>query len=173
MPAVARAGAPPRRHRDAPGGRGDERVVALEHDERLGARGRRGAHGAGARAATACESTSSSRPSSPACGVRTVGQRRCAQVLQAAGERVEPVGVEHERDVDALDQLAHERLRALRAAEAGAEHDGVRAADRRAARARSASVESAPSSSGRPANIASSSRAANASSSERGAATAT
>ena len=93
----------PREIATRPVGRGDQRVVALEHDERLRAWRPPRARGAAGARSTSSESTSSSRPSSPACGVSTVGQRRCgSRSSRCAGERVEPVGVDHQRHVDAL-----------------------------------------------------------------------
>ena len=46
------------------------------------------------------EPRSSRRPSSPACGVRTVGASRAAIALELAGERVQTVGVEDQRRLD-------------------------------------------------------------------------
>ena len=66
-----------------------------------------------------------------------------AEHLELPGERVEPVGVDHERDVDALHELAHERLGAGRPAEPGAEHDRVGPPDRLHAPARAPRAERA------------------------------
>jgi hypothetical protein len=48
-----------------------------------------------------------------------------------AGQRVESVGVDDQRHVDAQHELARERLRLRRAAQPWAEHHRVGAADRR------------------------------------------
>ena len=114
---------------------------------------------------------SSSRPSSPACGVSTVGQRRLRQQLldRAAGERVEPVGVDHERHVDAL---APARARApARPSFLPSPGPSTTASARPIAverRLRSRSGVSAPSRSGSPTIIASSSLTVNESSRDCG-----
>ena len=51
-------------------------------------------------APTSSESRPSRRPSSPACGVRTVGAPRARDPPESPGEGVEAVGVEHERRLD-------------------------------------------------------------------------
>ena len=80
---------------------------------------------------TSAESTSSSRPSSPACGVSTVGQRRCGRSSgNTPIERVEAVGVDHQRHVDALEHLQREVARARLLGQPGAEHHRVGAPDR-------------------------------------------
>ncbi len=73
-------------------------------------------------------STPSRRPSSPACGVRTVGADARCEVAEALGVRVEAVGVEHERHAGARGDLAGERRRAGVARQAGAEHERPAAA---------------------------------------------
>ena len=75
-------------------------------------------------------SMSSSRASSPACGVSMSGARRARRL-----EPEEPVGVDDHRERRALEQLAHELARLVRAAEPGAERER-----RRRARGRRSSV---------------------------------
>ncbi len=60
--------------------------------------------------AISLDSRRSRRPSSPACGVRTVGVLAACKQVEAPGEGVEPVGVDDERDLDLLDQRADEVL---------------------------------------------------------------
>ena len=127
------AGRRQRRARDAvdrdPLAVGDDRVVALQHDDRAAAaRPPRGPL-RGACALTASESTSSRRPSSPSCGVSTVGRLALAQLLEPAGVRVEPVGVDHQRRLDPLGELADQVAGPVLAADARA-----RARPRRPAR---------------------------------------
>ena len=162
------------RDRDAAAGRDDQRVVALEHDERA----RRGGGLAGrARAggrATSVELTPSSRPSSPACGVSTVVQRRCGRSSgKHALERVEAVGVDHERHVDALEHLQRERRARRRTSRAPARARPRRRGRSPSARARPPRGDSAPPVSGRPTIIASSSLTVNESSRLAGAPTVT
>ena len=68
---------------DPPVGVGDQRVVALQHDHRPRALGGRRERGAGARARSPRCRSSSRRPSSPACGVSTVGAAACRQRRRA------------------------------------------------------------------------------------------
>ena len=62
----------------------------------------------------------SSRASSPACGVRTVGAAPLERL-----ELPERVGVEHDRQLEPLEQEAHEVARPVAAAEPGADRDRV------------------------------------------------
>ena len=106
-----------------PPGRGDDRVVALQHDDRAAsARPPRGRERGGGRR-PGSSSTPSSRPSSPACGVRTVGAAARAQQLERARVGVEPVGVDQQRHRHAQREPARERAARRRAAEPGPEHD--------------------------------------------------
>ena len=78
------------------------------------------------RAATSSAGRPSRRPSSPSCGVSTVGAGTPGEQLRPVAERVQPVGVEQERAVDA-EELAHQLLRLVGAAQAGADGDGLQA----------------------------------------------
>ena len=112
-------------------GRRHQRVVALQHDDRLGLG--RGLAGVVEAVAADLLRVDAEQPAELA-GVRRHHGRprpRPHELLhRPAGERTEPVGVDHERDVDALDQLARELLGALLLADPRAQHDGVGAADR-------------------------------------------
>ena len=104
-------GARARADGDAAAGLGDQRVVALQHDDRARRRGGL-AHVVQAARPTSSLSIPSSRPSSPSWGVRTVGAVRARERPEVAGVGVEAVGVEHDRDLG----LAHEpRANACRA----------------------------------------------------------
>ena len=94
------------------------------------------------------------------------------QDLEAPDERVEPVGVHHERDVDARDELPHERLGAGRAPDARPEHDRVGPPDGPQRRLERLGAQRAVLL-GQPTTIASSSLRASDGSSPAGAATCT
>ena len=79
------------------------------------------------------ESRPSSRPSSPACGVRTVGACAGRERAEVPGEGVEAVGVDHQRRLDRADDLARQLDRAGVAAQARARARRRRRARRRAA----------------------------------------
>ena len=120
VPAVASAGVAPGLIADEAVGPRDERVVALEHDDRARLRRRPRARGARRCALTSSLEPPSRRPSSPACGVSTVGAAALAQLAEALGVRVEPVGVEHERHVAAARRASRANSCApARAAEPG------------------------------------------------------
>ncbi len=96
VPAVASAGLPPGLTATrAPEGVGDQGVVALEHHDRP--RELRAAARTWRRRSRSISSLehSSSRPSSPACGVSTVGASARAELAQPARVGVQAVGVEH------------------------------------------------------------------------------
>ena len=125
---------PPALTATRPSGVGDERVVALEHDDRP----RRAA------AARACSRRRALRPrrsrrragapARPRAGVSTVGAARAASAPRSPGVGVEPVGVEHERRRRRAPTSARANAqRAVAAAEPGPEHE--RAAALGAARA--------------------------------------
>ena len=132
VPAVARPGASPGETAHAAVRRGDQRVVALEHDDRAGLGGR----GAGVGEPVGLDLGGVELQQAPElAGVRREHRRRrtgAEQLAGAPGERVEPVGVDEQR-----------RGRRGRPARArapappgwrprpGPEHDGVRALDRR------------------------------------------
>ena len=100
VPAVASAGRAARADRDRPAGRGDDRVVALQqHDAPLRSAASRA--GRSRWRPTSSESVPSRRPSSPACGVSTVGAARPAQRLEPLGVRVQAVRVDQQRRLDA------------------------------------------------------------------------
>ena len=130
VPAVASAG----RAQVVDGGRAvgarDDRVVALEHDDRLRAPRRL------ARAVQAAAADLLARdPQQPPelAGVRREDGRARArgERLERAGVGVEPVGVEQQRDLGARRERAHERERALAAPGARAEHERARPRERR------------------------------------------
>ena len=100
VPAVASAGVPPRADRHGPAGRGDDRVVALQQDDRAAALGRLARAGEPVRARPRRTRRSSSRPSSPSCGVSTVGACALAQRLEPPGVGVQAVGVDQQRHLD-------------------------------------------------------------------------
>ena len=66
---------------------GDDRVVALEDDDRAGGRGRLAGGGEPVGGDLARSRGSSRRPSSPACGVRTVGAGRGGEPRRAGRRR--------------------------------------------------------------------------------------
>ena len=111
-----------RADRGGPVGRGDDRVVALQHDDRLGAP---------RRVARALQPLSldgvAVGPQQPAelARVRREDRRRAAlrERLQVAGVRVQAVGIEDEGDAGAAVDVACERERVVRAAEAGPEDE--------------------------------------------------
>ena len=138
VPAVASAGAPPGEIATPPPGCRDQRVVALEHDDRPRARGRRPRVAQPVRADLA---RLDAEQAAELAGVRGEHRRRASGAgTSCARERVEAVGVEHQRHLDALAQLARERPRAVRAPEAGPEHDRVGPLDGSASAASRASV---------------------------------
>ena len=116
VPAVASAGGRPGLTATSPLGQRDERVVALEQHHRAAALARPRATLARRVAAISSELRSSRRPSSPSCGVSTVGAAPLAQQLEPARVRVEPVGVDQQRRVDGARHAAGELLRARRRA---------------------------------------------------------
>ena len=107
-------------------------------------------------ASTHAERRPSSRPSSPAWGVSTVGASREKTQSRWPGERPEPVGIEDDRLVEAVEQEADERTGAVGPAEAGAERDGAR----RSAASSISSAASTVSARPRPATASSSPRRA-------------
>ena len=57
--------------------------------------------------------------------ITTLDPSRAHQTIRLAGERVQRVGVEHERDARTLEQGLHERRRARRLAETWPDGDDI------------------------------------------------
>ena len=110
VPAVASAGSP-RTDRDPPGRVGDERVVSLEHDDRLRALRGRGAHVP--QTVRSISSLSSLKQPPQLTGVGRQHGRRLALAASSleppGGVGVEPIRVEHQRNRGLRGQLAGER----------------------------------------------------------------
>ena len=130
VPAVASAGALEVVDGGGPVGPRDDRVVALEHDDRLRAPRRL------ARAAQPAAADLLARRAEQPRELAGVGREHGRR--GARGERLEParvgveaVGVEQQRDLGAGRQRAQERERPVAAARARAEHERPGARDRR------------------------------------------
>ena len=138
-------GAQPRLTPTRPSGRGDERVVALEHDDRAG-RAAAASRAWRRRARLDCVAVDAEQPPELARVRRQDGRRRAARrALQRARVRVEAVGVEHA--AAASRRAASSRANAARAVVA-AEPRAERRARRRARPPRA--TASAPSATRRP-----------------------
>ena len=158
--------APAARDRDAAVGRGHQRVVALEHDDRLRPARRPRARSAGgarsisvgvdARAAARARRRAGSGPSASAAAAAPPSTPPASALSPSASITSGTSMRSH--------QLARELLRALVLAEARAEHDRVGAADRLERRLRPRSASARRRRSGSPTIIASSSLTVNESS---------
>ena len=98
VPAVASAGVAAGLTSDVAAGVGDERVVALEHDDARPRAGRLPRVVQAPRADVLRRSTPSSRPSSPSCGVRTVGAGRAARSSSRPAWAFSPSASSTQRD---------------------------------------------------------------------------
>ena len=105
----------------------DERVVALEDDDRAARPSPPRARRASRCASTSAESRSSSRPSSPACGVSTVGARARPATRARPACAFSPSASISSGASTRSASCARQRERVVVAAQARAEHDRGRA----------------------------------------------